>query len=169
VEVGGTPRVAPGSRATRRALRDSASVVLACVAVACVLFAWFGARLDPRRAGESIERGRLYIRIGLPAGTTLAATTAAVEKLESELAKVSEIARFWSVVAPSRASIVLELTSAAQSVKKLQLLRIRLQSLARLAPGSVSISESFDSGGGGRFSDDLEDRPEADERADGRS
>src|SRR5688500_4940119 len=60
-----------GSKLTRRALRDSAGVVLASVAAACVLLAWFGARLDPRRAGQTIERGRLYIRIGLPAGTTL--------------------------------------------------------------------------------------------------
>ena len=62
IPIDRTPRVAPGSRATRRALRDSAGVVLACVAAACVLFAWFGTRLDPRRAGESIERGRLYIQ-----------------------------------------------------------------------------------------------------------
>src|SRR5687767_6247205 len=163
IPIDGTPRIAPGSRGTRRALRDSAGVVLACVAAACVLFAWFGARLDPRRAGQSIERGRLYIRIALPAGTTLTATTAAVANLETELAKIGEIARFWSAIAPARASIVLELTSDAQSVEKLQVLRIRLQSLARLAPGSVTIGESFDSGGGGRFSDDLEDRAEADE------
>ena len=163
IPIDRTPRVAPGSRSTRRALRDSAGVVLACIAATCVLLAWFGVRLDPRRAGQSIERGRLYIRIALPAGTTIATTSAAVANLEKELAKVGDVGRFWSVIGPARASIVLELKSAAQSVERLRLLRIRLQSLARLAPGSVSIGESFDGGGGGRFSDDLEDRAEADE------
>ena len=158
----GMPRHTRRSRALRTLLRNSAGVALAAISAACVLLAWFGPRLDPRRAGEVIERGRLYITVGLPAGTTLASTAASVAQLENALKDVSEIARFWSVVAPSRASIVLELTSAAQSTEGMQLLRIRLQSLARLAPGSVTVSESFDRGGG-RFSAELEDRPEADE------
>ena len=162
IPVGRVPRVAPAGSVTRRLLRDSAGVVLASVAAACVLLAWFGARLDPRRAGETIERGRLYIRIALPAGTTLAATADSVGKVEQSLRELDDIARFWSVVAPGRASIVLELTPEAQSTARMQLLRIRLQSVARLAPGSVTVSESLESGGG-RFSSDLEDRPEADE------
>jgi ABC-2 type transport system ATP-binding protein len=163
--AGRGPAVPPaaGRRLLPRALRSSVTIVLAATTLTVFLLSWFGTRLDPRRAGQSVERGRLYIFLTLPAGTTLASTSKAVAMLEERLGEERAIKRFWSLIMPSRARIELELTDHAQSIRGLDLLKLRLQQLVRVAPGSSSISEAFQGGVGGRFSGDLEDHAEADE------
>ena len=133
--------------------RNAFTIVLGATAAACLLLSWFGPTLDPRSAKNPAERGRLYIRTELPAGATLASTTQVVEKLEAALKNEKEIRRFWTILMPSRATTILEVDD-----KTKDLLRLRLQSLARNIPGSVTVTEAF----GGR-SGDLEERAEADE------
>lgn len=156
---------ATSGRVVRRSLRNGASIVLACVATATFLLAWFGDRLDPRRSGEAAAQSRIYVGVTLPAGTTLAETTAAVERVESAVRGLDEIARFWSFVEASRATVVLELRNEAQDAQRQKELRWRLRSRIRLGPGAVSIAERSSFASASRFSDDLEERPETDEEA----
>ncbi|MEA2568389.1 MAG: type transport system ATP-binding protein [Acidobacteriota bacterium] len=147
---------------TRRLLRNAASVVLAVTTAGFGLYAWCGTALDPKGAGRIPERGRLYVRVALPSGATLAQSVRAVENVESAAGKLSEIKRIWSIVSPENATSVLELTRAAQSPTEVAMLRVRLRSMI-VVPGVVSIEEGFDRSAASRLSDDLEERPETNE------
>jgi len=143
----------------RRLLRNSATVVLAVTTCGFALYSWFGDSLDPKGAGRVPERGRLYVQLALPAGSTLAQTARVVESVETAARKLPGIKRVWSIVSPESATSVLELTRAAQSQPEIADLRMRLRTLISV-PGTVTIEEAFDRSGGAGISDDLEERPE---------
>ncbi|MCU1230252.1 MAG: ccmA [Acidobacteria bacterium] len=147
---------------TRRLLRNAASVVLAVTTGGFALYTWCGTALDPKGAGRIPERGRLYVRVALPSGATLAQSVRAVEAVETAARKLSDIKRVWSIVSPESATSVLELARAAQSQQAIAILRIRLYSMIAV-PGALSIEEGFDRSAASRLSDDLEERPETNE------
>jgi ABC-type multidrug transport system ATPase subunit/multidrug efflux pump subunit AcrB len=154
------PLIATRGRYVRRLLRNAASVVLTVATAGFALYSWCGTALDPEGTGRTPERGRLYVRLALPAGATLAQTTRAVETVETATRRFPAIKRVWSIVSPENASCVLELTRAAQSPDDVANLRIRLGSML-IVPGLVTIEEAFDRSSSSRMSDDLEERPEA--------
>jgi len=133
--------------------RNAFSVALAAIAASVLLLSWFAPALDPRKTASAADRGRLYIRTTLPAGTTLTSTTDAIAKLEAALKQDEDVQRFWTILAPARATTIVEVDE-----ERKHLLRLRIPSLARGVPGSVTATESF-----ARSSDDFEDKPEADE------
>ena len=131
--------------------RNAFTVALTATAAAMLLLSWFAPALDPRDATPT-DRNRLYVHTTLPAGSTLASTTDAIAKLEAALKKESGIRRFWTILTPARATTIIEVDEEQQ-----HLLRLRLPSLARGVPGSVTVAENF------TRATDLEDKPEADE------
>jgi ABC-type multidrug transport system ATPase subunit len=149
-----------GGALTRRALRASPSLILAALASATFLFSWFGARLDPRHRDAAAERGRLYLRLALPAGTPLAPTLTALGGVESALRRVEGIARFWSFAGPSRATIAADVAPSFQRPDQMEMLKLRVQAAMPLGRGLVRIEQAFD--GGAASDGELEDRPAAD-------
>ncbi|HEX6098294.1 MAG TPA: efflux RND transporter permease subunit [Thermoanaerobaculia bacterium] len=148
-------RGAPRNRGTlpARLQRNSFSVALTATAIAILLLSWFAPVLDPRKTANIADRGRLYIHTTLPTGTTLASTTSAVATLEAALKNEKDVTRFWSILGPGYATTIVEIEE-----ERKQLLRLSVPALARGVPGSVTASESYS-----RASEDLEDKPEADE------
>ena len=161
---GGNDRVRiPGGRLTRLALRHAASLVLATAAFTTLLLSYLGNRLDPR-VETAAEPSRLSIQLNLPAGTTIADTLIALERIEDPLRKAREIERFWSFVRPAVATTVVELKPRFRSGAEGRLFRSRLRDSIPFAPGIVQMSGSL-AAGGAESRGDLEERPFTDEAA----
>ena len=149
-------------RLERKLLRASAAIVLAAVAVATFLLAWFGDRLDPRHTVQTPERGHLYVRLNLPAGTPLAPARDALSLAERALAPIEGIARFWSFASPGRATIVAAVSPQFQRDDRFELLKARVAEAMPL-PGGVTRVETSLAGTSMRGAYDLEERPFADD------
>jgi ABC-type multidrug transport system ATPase subunit/multidrug efflux pump subunit AcrB len=157
------PRLGTRGAIVRRLLRNAPSVVLFVGTAAFAMYAWFGTSLDPRDAGRTPERGRLYARLLLPAGSTLAQTTRSVEAIEATARSLRSIKRVWSIVDVGSATTVLELSRNAQSPASIADLREELGNMLTVPAGAVSVDEQFDRSAASRVSDDLEERPETNE------
>jgi ABC-2 type transport system ATP-binding protein len=143
-------------------LRRSASLVLAALAVAVFFLSWFGPRLDPRRASGSSDRSRMYLRLRLPSGTTLAQTTLAAAAVENAVRDVPGIERSWTSVSPGNATIVADVARAYRSAQRFSLLQIALRAQVPAAPGALSIESSLDRGSSA-LAESVEQQPFADE------
>lgn len=153
----------PFARPVRMLLRHSAGMVLAVTAATLFLLSYFGNRLDPR-VESAAEPGRLVIRLTLPAGTTLAQTIAALERVEKPLAAAEEIERFWTFAGAGWANTIVEVKAGWRSGPQGGLFRSRLRHSLPFTSGMVSIVDSQDGTTGGS-SRDLEERPFTDEDA----
>jgi ABC-type multidrug transport system ATPase subunit/multidrug efflux pump subunit AcrB len=151
------------SKPVMRALRGAASVALAATTIAALLFSYFGQQLDPHRSEGAAERTRLFVRLTLPAGTPLTQTITNVERVEKAIGTFDGVDRFFSFVTPAHANFVIDLEPEKQRADKMRRFRTELRARMPLPAGVVTVSEQFASAGGGRFSEDGEDRPRADE------
>jgi len=138
----------------RGALRAAASVVLAVVAAAVLLLSWFGDRLDPRRSRDVPQSERLYVRVAQPSGSTLAQSSEAALRVERALRRVDGVARFWTFIAPERATTTIELGLGTRA----ELARIQLQSA--LPPGA-RIDDGVERAAA--FDEEIGERPQANE------
>ncbi|HEV2718631.1 MAG TPA: hypothetical protein VG323_01330, partial [Thermoanaerobaculia bacterium] len=152
------PPLRPTESATaplvRGSLRAAASVVLAVVATAVFLLAWFGNRLDPRRSRDSADREHLYVRVAQPSGSTLAQSSEAALRVESALRRVAGVARFWTFIAPERATTTIELAPGTRA----ELARIQLQSAL---PQGAQIDDRVNRAAA--FDEEIGEKPQANE------
>ena len=154
----GTPasrRLARRRPAAKFILRNSVSVVLAALAIPLFLLSWFGARLDPRRGEGSADRSRVYVRMRLPSGATLAQTTRAAERVEAALRGLEGVKRFWTSATPGNATVVIEVEP-----KRAELFQIMLR--ARV-PATATIQSSYERSSPASLAESIEEQPYADE------
>src|SRR5204862_7840679 len=114
----------PRGIGVKRLLRNSASFVLACLAAAIFLLSWTGARLDPRRAQGSNDRSRVFVRLRMPSGTTLAQTTRAAVSIERAVQGLPGVKRYWTMASPASATVVIEVEPRFQHPQRFSLFQI---------------------------------------------
>jgi ABC-type multidrug transport system ATPase subunit len=158
-----TPAAAMSAFPVKRLLRNAASVVLACLAVAIFLLSWFGARLDPRRSEGSADRSRVFVRIQLPSGSTLAQTTRAAKSVEEVLHGLAGVKRFWTSATTDSAMVVIEVEPRIEQPQRFDFFEATLRSRIPTASGTVTVQTSFDRGSASALAESIEEQPYADE------
>ncbi|MEK6375252.1 MAG: efflux RND transporter permease subunit [Acidobacteriota bacterium] len=159
----GVGRLKPAATLVKVLLRNSASVVLACLAVALFFLSWFGARLDPRRSRGSADRSRVFVRMQLPSGTTLSQTTRAAKAVEDALRGLGGVKRFWTSASAGSAVVVIEVEHRLEQPQRFDLFQSALRARIPLSYGTVSIQNSFDRGSASALAESIEEQPYADD------
>ncbi|HEX3068077.1 MAG TPA: ATP-binding cassette domain-containing protein, partial [Thermoanaerobaculia bacterium] len=144
-------------------LRNSASVVLACLTFAVFFLAWFGDHLDPRRSRGSADRSSVYVRMQLPSGTTLAQTTRAAQSIENAIRALPGVKRFRTFANAGSATVVIEVEPRYQQAQRFDLFQIALRTRIPSAWGTVTIQSASDRGSSSALAESIEEQPYADD------
>jgi ABC-type multidrug transport system ATPase subunit len=145
------------------ALRDPGTAVLVALTAGYIAVTAFGGALIPAPGDLRPDRGNLTLVLRLPAGSTLAETTARARQAEAKLGKAEEVERFWSYSVPGEARIVAEIRRQDRRPDRMARLATRLRyELSSLA--SVELTAGTQAGRG-VFLAALEDRAATDEEA----
>jgi ABC-2 type transport system ATP-binding protein len=150
-------------RLIKRLLRNPASVVLACLAIAILFLSWFGPWLSPRRSKGSADRSYIFVRAEAPSGTTLAQTIAAARPIEDALRRLSGVKRFWTSIAPAEASVMIETDPSVRQPARFERFQNVLRSRLPLTFGSVTILGSSDRSAAATLPETIEEQPYTDE------
>jgi ABC-type multidrug transport system ATPase subunit len=150
-------------RSFKRLLRNPASVVLACSAVAIFFLSWFGSRLDPRRSEGSADRSSVSIRVQLPSGTTLTQTARAAQSVEDAIRGLPGVKRLRTSASAANAVVVVDVDPHDQNAGRFELLLTALRNRMPSTGGTVTIHQSMDGQSSSALAESIEQQPFADD------
>lgn len=149
------------SRPLRTTLRNSPTVLLVAATVCYAFLTLFGSALDPRKGSVAPDRGRIFVQVSLPEGTTLEQAEDAASRLETKIQSVEGAERIWGWVSPEQVWLVVDVASARRSEKEIVEMASEIRYRARVPSGQVVVRHGTAEQRGGSRS--LELVPEADD------
>jgi len=157
------------ARLLRFTLRNPWGFILGAVTGTYALFVFFGTTLAPRSGTLSPAFGDLGIRLSFAEGTTPAQAEEQIVVVESHLNSPEEIAEHFSIFHPRGGSIYAQVRPEDRRLSRLRPLAARLAYQLNFVGASAQVTplagRSLRGAEPLRFTDDVEDRAEADRDA----